>query len=47
MNSFKVKGKIGMSRSLKKAIFYFLTQKFGGTLNNSLKTPKNAQSTPF
>ena len=48
MNSFKVKGKIGMSQLLKKAIFsFFDPQNLAVPLNNLLKTLKNVQSTPF
>ena len=48
MNYLNVEGKIGTSRTLKKAIFsFFDLQNLAVPLNNSLKTPKNAQSTPF
>ena len=48
MDLFNVKEKIGMSRSLKKAIFsFFDPQNLVVPLNNSLKIPKNVQSTPF
>ena len=48
MNPFNVKEEIGMSQSLKKAIFsFFDPQNLAVPLNNSLKIPKNVQSTPF
>ena len=48
MDPFNVKEKIGMSQSLKKAIFsFFDPQNLAVPLNNSLKIPKNVQSTPF
>jgi len=48
MSSFEVKEKIGTSRLLEKAIFsFFDPQNLAVPINNSLKIPKNAQSTPF
>jgi hypothetical protein len=48
MNTFNVKEKIDMSRSLKKAIFSFCDpQNLAVPLHNSIKIPKNVHLTPF